>query len=49
MRRRAKGDTIYRIEESDDDLEDSDEGSVWEQTEVSDLGLDSGFDSEQET
>ena len=48
-RRRAKRYTIYRIEESDDDLEDSDEGGVWEQTEGSDLGSDSGFDSEQET
>ena len=34
--RRAKRDTIYRIEESDDDLEDSDEGGVWERTEGSD-------------
>ena len=47
--RRAKRDTIYRIEESDDDLEDSDEGGVWERTEGSDLGSDFGFDSEQET
>ena len=48
-RRRAKRDTIYKIEESDDDLEDSDEGGVWERTEGSDLGSDFGFDSEHET